>query len=140
MSRELLAMIGHCLGAGISGLVNAFNPEAVVIGGGVVGAGDLLLGPARAEAGVAGAAPPARPGPHAARALRCRGRDGRRGGAGLRGTGDAVVSAGRLVVCPTPIGNLEDITLRALSALRDADIVACEDTRRTRKLLERFGV
>jgi 16S rRNA (cytidine1402-2'-O)-methyltransferase len=48
--------------------------------------------------------------------------------------------AGRLVVCPTPIGNLEDVTLRALSALRDADVVACEDTRRTRVLLDRFGV
>jgi 16S rRNA (cytidine1402-2'-O)-methyltransferase len=48
--------------------------------------------------------------------------------------------AGRLVVCPTPIGNLEDITLRTLSALRDADVVACEDTRRTRVLLDRFGV
>jgi 16S rRNA (cytidine1402-2'-O)-methyltransferase len=47
---------------------------------------------------------------------------------------------GRLVVCPTPIGNLEDVTLRVLSALRDADIVACEDTRRTRVLLERYGV
>jgi 16S rRNA (cytidine1402-2'-O)-methyltransferase len=50
------------------------------------------------------------------------------------------VSAGRLVVCPTPIGNLEDVTLRVLSALRDADVVACEDTRRTRILLERYGV
>jgi 16S rRNA (cytidine1402-2'-O)-methyltransferase len=50
------------------------------------------------------------------------------------------VTAGRLVVCPTPIGNLEDITLRALAALRDADVVACEDTRRTRKLLDRYGV
>jgi 16S rRNA (cytidine1402-2'-O)-methyltransferase len=50
------------------------------------------------------------------------------------------VSTGRLVVCPTPIGNLEDITLRTLSALRDADIVACEDTRHTRKLLDRYGV
>ena len=48
--------------------------------------------------------------------------------------------AGRLVVCPTPIGNLEDITLRTLSALREADVVACEDTRRTRVLLDRFGV
>ena len=47
---------------------------------------------------------------------------------------------GRLVVCPTPIGNLEDVTLRVLSALRDADIVACEDTRRTRVLLDRYGV
>jgi 16S rRNA (cytidine1402-2'-O)-methyltransferase len=47
---------------------------------------------------------------------------------------------GRLVVCPTPIGNLEDITLRVLSALREADVVACEDTRRTRVLLDRYGV
>jgi 16S rRNA (cytidine1402-2'-O)-methyltransferase len=48
--------------------------------------------------------------------------------------------SGRLVVCPTPIGNLEDVTLRVLSALRDADVVACEDTRRTRILLDRYGV
>jgi 16S rRNA (cytidine1402-2'-O)-methyltransferase len=50
------------------------------------------------------------------------------------------VAAGRLVICPTPIGNLEDVTLRVLSALREADIVACEDTRRTRVLLDRYGV
>ncbi|HEV7804176.1 MAG TPA: SAM-dependent methyltransferase, partial [Solirubrobacteraceae bacterium] len=50
------------------------------------------------------------------------------------------MSPGRLIVCPTPIGNLEDITLRVLSALRDANVVACEDTRRTRVLLERYGV
>jgi 16S rRNA (cytidine1402-2'-O)-methyltransferase len=50
------------------------------------------------------------------------------------------VSPGRLVVCPTPIGNLEDVTLRVLSALREADVIACEDTRRTRVLLERYGV
>jgi 16S rRNA (cytidine1402-2'-O)-methyltransferase len=50
------------------------------------------------------------------------------------------VTSGRLIVCPTPIGNLEDVTLRVLSALRDADVVACEDTRRTRVLLERYGV
>ncbi len=48
--------------------------------------------------------------------------------------------SGRLIVCPTPIGNLEDVTLRVLSALREADIVACEDTRRTRILLDRYGV
>jgi len=49
-------------------------------------------------------------------------------------------AAGRLVVCPTPIGNLEDVTLRVLAALRAADLVACEDTRHTRKLLDRYGV
>jgi len=48
--------------------------------------------------------------------------------------------SGRLVVCPTPIGNLEDVTLRVLAALREADVVACEDTRHTRVLLERYGV
>ncbi len=50
------------------------------------------------------------------------------------------MSGGRLIVCPTPIGNLEDITLRVLAALREADVVACEDTRRTRVLLDRYGV
>ncbi len=50
------------------------------------------------------------------------------------------MSTGRLIVCPTPIGNLEDITLRVLAALREADLVACEDTRRTRVLLDRYGV
>jgi 16S rRNA (cytidine1402-2'-O)-methyltransferase len=48
--------------------------------------------------------------------------------------------AGRLIVCPTPIGNLEDVTLRVLAALREADLIACEDTRRTRVLLDRYGV
>jgi 16S rRNA (cytidine1402-2'-O)-methyltransferase len=47
---------------------------------------------------------------------------------------------GRLVVCPTPIGNLEDITLRVLAALERADVIACEDTRHTRVLLARHGI
>ena len=45
-----------------------------------------------------------------------------------------------LVVCATPIGNLEDVTLRVLRELGEADIVLCEDTRRTRTLLERHGI
>jgi 16S rRNA (cytidine1402-2'-O)-methyltransferase len=45
-----------------------------------------------------------------------------------------------LSVCATPIGNLEDVTLRVLRELSEADVVLCEDTRRTRKLLERHGI
>ena len=61
-------------------------------------------------------------------------------GDGLSASAPANPTAGRLVVCPTPIGNLEDVTLRVLAALREADVVACEDTRRTRVLLDRYGV
>ncbi|HVP76136.1 MAG TPA: 16S rRNA (cytidine(1402)-2'-O)-methyltransferase [Gaiellaceae bacterium] len=45
-----------------------------------------------------------------------------------------------LAVCATPIGNLEDVTLRVLAELRAADVVLCEDTRHTRGLLERHGI
>ncbi len=45
-----------------------------------------------------------------------------------------------LAVCATPIGNLEDVTLRVLAELREADLVLCEDTRRTRILLARHGI
>ncbi|MFO7571022.1 MAG: 16S rRNA (cytidine(1402)-2'-O)-methyltransferase [Gaiellaceae bacterium] len=45
-----------------------------------------------------------------------------------------------LAVCATPIGNLEDVTLRVLAELREADVVLCEDTRRTRVLLDRYGI
>lgn len=45
-----------------------------------------------------------------------------------------------LAVCATPIGNLDDVTLRVLDELRQADLVLCEDTRRTRVLLGRHGI
>ena len=48
--------------------------------------------------------------------------------------------SGRLIVCATPIGNLGDVTLRVLDALRDADTVLAEDTRVTRKLLARYEI
>jgi 16S rRNA (cytidine1402-2'-O)-methyltransferase len=47
---------------------------------------------------------------------------------------------GRLLVCPTPIGNLGDVTLRVLEELRRVELIACEDTRHTRTLLDRHGI
>ena len=53
---------------------------------------------------------------------------------------EASAPSGRIVLVPTPLGNLGDLTLRALETLRAADAIACEDTRVTRKLLTRFEI
>ena len=58
-AREVLELVGRRLGAGLTGLVNVFNPEVIVIGGGAVAAGDLMLDPARAVVAER-ALPPAR--------------------------------------------------------------------------------
>src|SRR5262249_9321968 len=48
--------------------------------------------------------------------------------------------SGRLVICPTPLGNLEDITLRVLRNLRECDIIFAEDTRVSEVLLHRYEI
>ena len=139
-AAAVLERAGRWLGVGLAALANVLNPDVFVIGGGVGEVGERILAPARAEL-AARALPPNADAPVLAAAFG--NQAGMVGGAMLARSllaaeGHGLMGGG-LVVVPTPIGNLGDLSPRAAQALRDADLVACEDTRRTAVLLRHAG-
>ncbi len=132
---EALTQIGRLLGAAIGTFTNIFSPELVVVGGGFGLAASRFLFPPALEVARREALEPARAGLRIVAAEL--GSDAGLVGAGLLALEALVVP---LAVCATPIGNLEDVTLRVLRELAEAELVLCEDTRRTRALLDRHGV
>jgi len=58
----------------------------------------------------------------------------------MQGENSALKPSGNLYVVATPIGNLEDLTFRALRTLGEVSVIVCEDTRRTRKLLNKYSI
>ena len=85
VARDCVTLVGTKLGVGLANVVNIFNPEVVVIGGGVIAAGEMLLEPARAELRAAGAVAVQGVRPRRRRRLRRGVRDDRRLAAGARG-------------------------------------------------------
>ena len=124
-------LIGSRLGVACVSFANIFQPDAIVVGGGVIAAGDLLLDPARREVRER-ALNPMNETPILAATL---GNDAGMIGAAAMARIELAAAGGLmpggLVVCPTPIGNLDDVTPRVREALVGADFIACEDTRRT---------
>ena len=133
-------LIGSRLGVACASFANIFQPDAIVVGGGVIAAGDLLLEPARREVRERALRPMNETPILEGDARQRRRHDRRRGDGPDRARAGRGLMPGRLIVCPTPIGNLDDVTPRVREALVTADYIACEDTRRTGGLLDKLGI
>ena len=118
VARDALETVGRALGVGLSSLVNVLNPEVIVIGGGVIAAGEMLLEPARARDARARAGAGARRGADRRGRVRRAGGDDRRGADGARGGG---VSGGRPASARRPVAPAGPSRERPAHRLPDAD-------------------